>query len=98
MNKFFTFVGECKRELTEKTTWPSKDYVLNTTIVVIVSTIVVSSALGFMDYLLARLNKFLLMDNVALLQRYITPLRFIIFIAIVIIAALLYNKIKKNII
>jgi preprotein translocase subunit SecE len=49
--KLFDFVRESREEL-KKVTWPEKEEVSNFTIVVIVTLIVVSLFLGFVDFFL----------------------------------------------
>ncbi|MFC1503834.1 preprotein translocase subunit SecE [Spirochaetota bacterium] len=97
MNRFFQFVKECKRELAERTTWPSKDEVLNSTIIVIVSIIVISISLGFIDYSLSRFNHFVIIENIYFLRKYITPINLFATIAIVAVVVFIYNRIKKKI-
>src|SRR6056297_1080632 len=45
------FIKECKTEIKDKTTWPTKETVLNYTIVVLVSVILVSAFLFLIDYI-----------------------------------------------
>jgi len=49
--KLFEFVRESREEL-KKVTWPEKDEVSNFTIVVIVTLIIVSVFLAFVDFFL----------------------------------------------
>lgn len=49
--KLFDFVRESREEL-KKVTWPEKDEVSNFTIVVIVTLIIVSVFLAFVDFFL----------------------------------------------
>jgi preprotein translocase subunit SecE len=50
MNKFFQFCKECGAEL-KKVVWPTRDDVISSVKVVIISTIVVAVILGLLDYL-----------------------------------------------
>lgn len=52
--KLFDFVRESREEL-KKVTWPEKEEVSNFTIVVIVTLVVVSVFLGFVDFFLNQL-------------------------------------------
>jgi preprotein translocase subunit SecE len=51
MNKFVQFVKESYAEL-RKVVWPSKEDVISSDKVVIVSTIIIAAALGLVDVLL----------------------------------------------
>ena len=48
MNKVMTFVNEVKAEI-KKVTWPSKDELIGTTIVVCILVVVFAFILGAMD-------------------------------------------------
>jgi preprotein translocase subunit SecE len=49
MRKIFTFIREAKVELT-KVTWPTKDQLIRSTILVVVLTGVLAVFLGSLDY------------------------------------------------
>jgi preprotein translocase subunit SecE len=49
MRKIFTFIKEAKIELT-KVTWPTKDQIIRSTILVVGLTIVMAIFLGGLDY------------------------------------------------
>lgn len=51
MKKLVNFVKEARGEL-KKVEWPDKDSVVNSTLVVLASIIIISLALGAMDFLL----------------------------------------------
>jgi len=53
MNKIIQFFKESFGEL-KKVTWPSRDEVVSSTKVVLVSTILVALALGLVDFLIFR--------------------------------------------
>jgi preprotein translocase subunit SecE len=53
MNKIIRFFKESFGEL-KKVTWPSRDEVVSSTKVVLVSTILIAIALGLVDYLIFR--------------------------------------------
>ncbi|MFA6937319.1 MAG: preprotein translocase subunit SecE [Treponema sp.] len=50
MNKFFKFCKECGAEL-KKVVWPTRDDVLSSVKVVIISTVSVAIVLGLLDWL-----------------------------------------------
>lgn len=51
MNRFINFIRESRAEL-KKVEWPAKQEVINSTVVVLVSLLVVSLLLGGMDLFL----------------------------------------------
>lgn len=51
MNRIVKFGRECILEL-KKVSWPSKDEVLSSTRIVVISTLIISALLGLLDYLL----------------------------------------------
>lgn len=51
MRRIKTFIKECVREL-QKANWPSKDDVMVSTRVVVISVVVLAVLLGLADYLL----------------------------------------------
>ena len=53
MNKIIQFFKDSYGEL-RKVVWPSKEDVLSSTKVVIISTVVISLVLGLLDFLLVR--------------------------------------------
>ena len=100
MKKIITFLKESFYELKEKTVWPSKDEVKNTTIVVIVSIIVIAIFLYAIDILSLRAFNFLIIDNINFLKQYITPGIFPVFIFVSILFVWSYffikNKLKRR--
>ena len=50
MKKFFQFCKECGAEL-KKVVWPTRDDVISSVKVVLISTIAVAIILGLLDYL-----------------------------------------------
>jgi preprotein translocase subunit SecE len=54
MKKIILFFQESFAEL-KKVTWPSRDEVISSTKVVLVSTIVIAAVLGLVDFLLVKL-------------------------------------------
>ena len=59
MRKLTNFFKESKAEL-KKVEWPSKDEVVNSTIIVLISIVVISLGLGAMDFLLTAFVKFVM--------------------------------------
>jgi len=54
MNKLMKYFKECHNEL-KKVVWPTREVVINSTKVVIISTILVAVFLGFVDFVLLKL-------------------------------------------
>ena len=73
MKKIIAFLKESLYELMEKTVWPSKDQVKNTTIVVIISIIVIALFLYAVDLLSIRAFNYLIIDNINFLKQYLVP-------------------------
>jgi len=59
VRKLTNFFKESKAEL-KKVEWPSKDEVVNSTIIVLISIVVISLGLGAMDFLLTAFVKFVM--------------------------------------
>ncbi len=57
MKKLLNFIKDAKAEL-KKVEWPQKDDVVNSTIVVLISIVVISIGLGIMDAVMSSLLKF----------------------------------------
>ncbi|MCR5731544.1 MAG: preprotein translocase subunit SecE [Sphaerochaetaceae bacterium] len=53
MNKFVKYIKECALEM-KKVSWPSRQMVLSSTKVVIITTIVFAIVLGLVDFLLLK--------------------------------------------
>ena len=51
MNKIFSFLKESKAEL-KKVNWPSKEEVLTSTRVVIISILIIAAVIALMDYII----------------------------------------------
>ena len=54
MKKIILFFQESFAEL-KKVTWPSRDEVISSTKVVLISTVVIAAVLGLVDFLLVKL-------------------------------------------
>ena len=59
LKKFRQFLDDTWKEL-KRTSWPNKDEVVGTTIVVIVFVAIVAGWLGAVDYVLALVQKYVL--------------------------------------
>ena len=57
MNKVLTFINEVKAEI-KKITWPSRDELIGSTIIVCILTVVFAAILGFMDAFFSYLIRF----------------------------------------
>jgi len=51
MNKFSTYVGDSYRELMEKVTWPSWEQLQQSTVIVLIATLVITAVVSVMDLL-----------------------------------------------
>ena len=80
MKKILQFLQEAKVELKDKTTWPSKDEVLNSTVVVVVSIIIVSLALYLVDIASSALIRYVVIEKVVLLKPYVNQFTFLLFV------------------
>ncbi|MBI4977349.1 MAG: preprotein translocase subunit SecE [Spirochaetes bacterium] len=52
-NKAIEFIKESRKELLERSVWPSRDEVMTQTVVVIVSLVLVSAGLALVDYVIS---------------------------------------------
>ena len=62
MNKIIEFIKGANKEF-KKVSWPSKDEVMDSTIVVIVSVIMIAIVLGLMDLSLRKIIAVVLQHN-----------------------------------
>jgi len=51
VKKLVQFIKECRSEL-KKVIWPSRDDVISSVKVVIISTVIIAAVLGFVDFIL----------------------------------------------
>lgn len=58
-NKMKTYFSEIKKELFERTVWPTRAEVLSQTVVVIILLVISASMLGLVDYIITFITKFL---------------------------------------
>ncbi len=59
-NKLFSSLEEIKKELFERSVWPTRQEVVNQTVVVIILLIITSAFLGAADYIVTFLTRTLL--------------------------------------
>ncbi|MDP8218179.1 MAG: preprotein translocase subunit SecE [Candidatus Theseobacter exili] len=59
LKQFSTFFTEAKAEL-KKVSWPTRKEIIDSTIVVIVSVIIMAVFIGLVDFVLARMVKFII--------------------------------------
>ncbi len=95
--KIRIFLREIKTELLDKTTWPTKDVVLSSTIVVIVSIVVVSVFLFLVDFGVSRLVRMFLIEKVSEFRPFFNTATFFAFIVISFFLTVLFYRFKKRI-
>ena len=59
MNKIATYFKECYKELMEKVTWPSWAQLQQSTVIVLVATLLITLVVGVMDFASNSLLKFI---------------------------------------
>ena len=59
MNKITTYFRESYKELTEKVTWPNWDQLQQSTMIVLVSTLVITALVSLMDFAAGGALKFI---------------------------------------
>lgn len=96
-NKLFNFLGEIKKELFERSVWPTRQEVINQTVVVIILLILTSAFLGLADYLVTFITRTLLDGSVitAIMSSSIT-LVLIVGVVALIIMYFAIRYIRKN--
>lgn len=96
-NKLFNSLGEIKKELFERSVWPTRQEVINQTVVVIILLILTSAFLGLADYLVTFITRTLLDGSVitAIMSSSIT-LVLIMGVVALIIMYFAIRYIRKN--
>lgn len=96
-NKLFNSLGEIKKELFERSVWPTRQEVINQTVVVIILLILTSAFLGLADYLVTFITRTLLDGSVitAIMSSSIT-LVLIVGVVALIIMYFAIRYIRKN--
>ena len=96
MNRFLLFLKEMKVELVEKTSWPTRDEVLNLTVVVVSSLVIVSVLLYLVDVLAAKSIQWAVVENVKMIKQFVNEFTFLIFIFFMVFAFYLSSKWSKR--
>jgi preprotein translocase subunit SecE len=94
--KIWIFVKECKIELKEKTNWPSKDEVLNSTIITIVSILFISISLYFIDLIANFSIQYIVVEKINFLKQFINEYSYLPFVVSFFLIILLYSRIKAR--
>ena len=94
--KLFQYLREIKVELKDKTTWPSRDEVLNLTVVVVSSLVIVSLLLYGVDYVVSYTLRYAVVDKVALIKPFVNEFSFLIFIVLLFFYYRLRARISKK--
>lgn len=96
MNRFLLFLREMKVELVEKTSWPTRDEVLNLTVVVVSSLVIVSVLLYLVDVLAAKSIQWAVVENVKMIKQFVNEFTFLIFIFFMVFVFYLSSKWSKR--
>lgn len=96
-NKLFDSLNEIKKELFERSVWPTRQEVINQTVVVIILLIITSAFLGAADYIVTLITRTLLDGSIisAIMSSSVT----LILILIVLVLVVMYfaiRYIRKN--
>ena len=86
-NKLFSSLEEIKKELFERSVWPTRQEVVNQTVVVIILLIITSAFLGAADYVVTFLTRTLLDGSIisAIMSSSITLVLIAVFVALFVI-------------
>lgn len=85
-----------KVELVEKTSWPTRDEVLNLTVVVVSSLVIVSVLLYLVDVLAAKSIQWAVVENVKMIKQFVNEFTFLIFIFFMVFVFYLSSKWSKR--
>ncbi|BBM88825.1 protein translocase subunit SecE [Spirochaetota bacterium] len=96
MKKLMQFIKEIYVEVKDKTTWPTRDDVLNTTIVVSMSIIIISFLLYVVDIISSTAIRFVVVERVNQLKVFINEFTFILFAVVMLVGIIIYNRIKAR--
>lgn len=96
-NKLFSSLEEVKKELFERSVWPTRQEVINQTVVVIILLILTSAFLGLADYLVTFITRTLLDGSVitAIMSSSIT-LVLVVVVAVLIVMYFAIRYVRKN--
>lgn len=95
--KIWNFILECKVELKEKTNWPSKDEVLNSTIVTVSAIFFISLALYLIDLGSSFLVRQVVVEKIDLVKTYLNEFSYVPFVVLFFVVIILYSRIKARI-
>ncbi len=96
IKKILNFIRDVHTELRDKTTWPSRDEVLNSTIIVSTSIAVVSAMLFFVDLGSSSLVRFVVVDNVSFFKIFFSELTFVLFVLVTVLVIIIYTRLKSR--
>lgn len=96
-NKLFSSLEEIKKELFERSVWPTRQEVINQTVVVIILLILTSAFLGLADYLVTFITRTLLDGSIitAIMSSSIT-LVLVAVVAVLIVMYFAIRYVRKN--
>jgi len=96
-NKLFGSLEEIKKELFERSVWPTRNEVMNQTVIVIILLIITSAFLGAADYVVTFVTRTLLDGSVlsALMSSGITLVLIFIVMALI-VAYFAIRYVRKN--
>ncbi len=90
-NKLFSSLDEIKKELFERSVWPTRQEVINQTVVVII-LLIIAPFLGAADYVVTLLTRTLLDGSI--MSSIISSRMILFLIAIVIVLVVIYFAIR----
>lgn len=105
VNRFLQFIKDSRRELVEKTTWPNREAVLNSTVIVIVSIIVLSMGLFLIDIVSNWSVRFIVVEEVDQFKRIMDwllspvfgmPWKFLILLFLSVVTPIGLSRILRN--
>lgn len=94
--KAIQFINECKIELKDKTTWPTKEQVMNTTITVIISLAIASLVFFLVDVISDKVIRLITVTEITEVRKIVTPLTYVLFLVGMILFLVIGGKIKKR--
>ncbi len=96
MKKLIKFLKEVRVEIKDKTTWPSRDDALNTTVVVAMSIVIISAMLYLVDIVSSTAIQFIVVERVNQLKVFVNEFTFILLAAIMLGSVVIYSRIKAR--
>ena len=96
-NKLLVSLGEIKKELFERSVWPTRQEVISQTIIVIFVLILSSAFLGFSDYVVTYLTKALLGGELlSSILGSTVGLILSIVVVVLVVSYFVIRKVRKN--